>query len=367
MRYYVHTVLTSNNDTLTTDNNGGIVLADAGDDSITGGSGFDTILGGSGSDTISGGGGIDVLRGGTGNDTISGGTGNDIIAGDAGNDIVDGGAGNDLIRGGTGDDTLTGGTGSDVFMFLENSGEDTITDFNVNEDTINFRLIQTGFGFDDLTITNLSDGTGVTISHEAFGTITLQGLTASDLTAGNFDFPTAPPSTQYGPILRSQDPYEGSDWSEYFINHEGGMTLNMNGGNDTLMAGEGNDIIDGGSGHDLLFGEEGDDTIQGGTGNDLLYGGSGEDTFVFKAGHGDDVIGDFTDGEDTIAIDIAGLTGVTNFGDLTIRNEDGSAVIDLTSQGGGTIELSGFDINDLDATDFLFYDSTDTTVDPDGF
>lgn len=254
-------------------------------------------------------------------------------------------------------------------MFLENSGSDTITDFNVSEDTIDFSMIQSGFGFGDLTITNLTDGTGVTVSHSTFGSITLQGLSASDITADNFNFPTTPPSTEYDTgegmtVERAVDPYEGSSYSDYVIHNEASSTINMNEGHDTLLAGEGDDVIDGGDGHDWLYGEEGDDTIHGGEGYDKLYGGSGDDTFVFKAGHGDDVIGDFTNGEDTIAIDISGLTGVSEFSHLTITENDGSAVIDLTAHGGGTIELTGFDMNDLDATDFTFYDST---IDPDGF
>ena len=37
--------------------------------------------------------------------------------------------------------------------------------------------------------------------------------------------------------------------------------------------------------------------------------------------------------------------------------EDGTtAVIDLTSQGGGTIRLEDTDVSDLDAADFTFYD-----------
>ncbi len=89
---------------------------------------------------------------------------------------------------------------------------------------------------------------------------------------------------------------------------------------------------------------------------DTLTGGAGADTFVFDGSFGDDTITDFTDGED--AIDLTAITGITGFGDLTIRADCADAVIDLTSQGGGTIRLEGFDVNDLDAGDFNFYDSS---------
>ncbi|GLK90811.1 calcium-binding protein [Pseudomonas turukhanskensis] len=83
-------------------------------------------------------------------------TGNDwgnVINGGAGNDSIDGGAGNDLIIGGVGADTLTGGAGNDTFSFtsLKDLGlearQDTITDFTVGEDTLNFKGFK-GWSFD---------------------------------------------------------------------------------------------------------------------------------------------------------------------------------------------------------------------------
>jgi serralysin len=64
--------------------------------------------------------------------------GNDTLIGNGGNDVIDGGAGNDIITGGAGNDRLTGGTGKDSFNFDQGFGKDTITDFNVNEDRLNF-------------------------------------------------------------------------------------------------------------------------------------------------------------------------------------------------------------------------------------
>ena len=87
----------------------------------------------------------------------------------------------------------------------------------------------------------------------------------------------------------------------------------------------------------------------------MLYGGSGEDTFVFQASHGTDTILDFTDGDDTI--DLSALTDITGFSDLTITQDGTTAVIDLSSQGGGTIRLDDTAVSDLDAADFTFDDS----------
>jgi len=108
----------------------GIGFVDADGDIIDGADGLDAnIQGMGGNDTINAGQGNDTIDGGSGNDTIDGGSGNDTIDGGSGNDTIDGGSGNDTIIGGGGDDTLTGGGGNDIFS--EQSGVDTITDFNV--------------------------------------------------------------------------------------------------------------------------------------------------------------------------------------------------------------------------------------------
>jgi len=222
-------------DTITVDDAGGIVVGDEGDDTVTGGAGRDVVRGGSGADTVTGGAGGDVIRGDSGNDNISGGAGNDVLLGDAGNDIIDGGSGDDHIMGGAGNDTLTGGSGADVFLFAGNTGNDTITDFDVSEDTIDLSLLQTGIGFDDLTIADLSDGTGVTVTHSALGgTVTLTGVSASQLTASNFNLPATPPSTEYdtgegATIERAEDPWEGTESGDFFVDSADATTMAMGG------------------------------------------------------------------------------------------------------------------------------------------
>ena len=363
---------TDGDETLTGTSNDDVILGDAGADTIQTGAGRDVARGGGGNDNLQGGSDADVLRGDSGNDTVEGGSGNDTLLGDAGNDIIRGGVGDDHIMGGTGNDTLTGGAGEDVFIFIENSGNDTITDFDTSEDVIDMSMMSTEavIAFSDLTITNLQDNSGVTITHSALGgTLTLTGVSASQLTASHFQLPSVPPATSYDTgenavIKRATDPTEGTENADFMVTAADGATILAKGGNDTILAGEGNDKISGGSGNDTLFGEEGDDTIRGDAGDDMLYGGSGDDVFIYKAGHGNDTIADFTDGDDQIRIDTNGLTGVSQFSDLTITNDSGDAVIDLTAQGGGTIRLTDVSLSDLDANDFTFYDSD---TDPDGF
>ncbi|WP_114944551.1 calcium-binding protein [Microvirga calopogonii] len=107
------------------------LYGDVGNDTLDGGAGHDVLYGGTGRNRLLGQGGNDTLYGGMNADTLLGGDGNDRLYGDAGNDSLDGGAGND---------TLSGGWGRDIFTFKDKlnakTNIDTITDFNVKDDTI---------------------------------------------------------------------------------------------------------------------------------------------------------------------------------------------------------------------------------------
>lgn len=81
------------------------------------------------------------IMGRKGDDVINGGGGNDIVEGNQGDDTLNGGAGDDTLFGGVGNDTLTGGEGADEFaMRITYGGKNTITDFNLGEDTLSFFL-----------------------------------------------------------------------------------------------------------------------------------------------------------------------------------------------------------------------------------
>lgn len=103
------------------------VGAGDGSDTLRGGAGDDTIYGGAGGDVLAGGGDDDELHGGSQNDTLNGGGGNDELSGDAGGDRLTGNAGIDL---------LAGGSGADTFVFRGGFGQDTVTDFTDDQDTI---------------------------------------------------------------------------------------------------------------------------------------------------------------------------------------------------------------------------------------
>ena len=315
-------------------------------------------------------------QGTTGDDSLQGGDASERIFGFAGNDTIDAGAGDDTIKGGAGDDTLTGGKGKDVFDIDSNGGSDTISDFSVTDDFID--LTDSNFSgissFADLTIIQDGDDAIIDLSAHGGGTIRLENVNVSNLSAENFGI--------NGQGTTRDDALQGGDASENLFGLAGDDTIFGGAGDDTIDAGAGNDIIVGnagndalyaGAGDDYLFGNAGNDTLEGGAGNDTidagagndtieggvgddyLKGNTGEDTFVYASGDGNDVITDFTDGEDTI--DLAAITGITSFSDLTITQDGDDAVIDLSAHGGGKIQLEDVSTADLDADDFIFYES----------
>ena len=109
-----------------------------------------------------------------------------------------------------------------------------------------------------------------------------------------------------------------------------------------ILGTDGVDTIDAQGGSDTIFGDAGDDTLAGGEGRDIIRGGSGNDTIL-----------DFTEGDDLIDI-----TDITGFSELTITQVGTTAVIDLSSQGGGTIRLDNVTGTDLEADDFTFQGSS---------
>ncbi|PHQ80379.1 MAG: hypothetical protein COB65_11330 [Thalassobium sp.] len=118
----------------------------------------------------------------------------------------------------------------------------------------------------------------------------------------------------------------------------------------------GTDFVSGGAGDDKLGGFDRDDTLAGGaegddplhgcTGNGTMIGGEGADTFVLGTADGMDLIKDFTQSEDTVA-----LVGDLTPDDIFLSQEDSVAIIQA---GETTIRLNGVDADDLSEDDFLF-------------
>jgi Ca2+-binding RTX toxin-like protein len=147
-------------------------------DSLTGDSANNWLLGHSGNDT---------LYGLEGNDRLLGQNGNDVLYGNAGFDTLEGGSGMDTLNGGSGMDTLIGGEGNDTFHFAGSFGNDVISDFSVNAETLSFSTF-TGFSeaSDILSATSYSQGDAI-ITMQGFGVITISDINGT-LTESNIDF-----------------------------------------------------------------------------------------------------------------------------------------------------------------------------------
>ncbi|WP_068112465.1 Calx-beta domain-containing protein [Tropicimonas marinistellae] len=104
---------------------------DAQGDSYTG---VENMIGSNQADTLEGDGRANKLDGGKGDDLLIGKAGNDVLLGGAGRDKLLGGDKSDRLDGGAGSDILGGGKGADKFVFT--GGNDRITDFQNNVDTV---------------------------------------------------------------------------------------------------------------------------------------------------------------------------------------------------------------------------------------
>jgi len=150
------------------------VYGEGGDDRVIAGEGHDYVSGGKGRDTIEGDNGNDLLEGDNGRDRISGLNGKDTIDGGAGHDNLKGGRGDDVVIGGTGNDKLSGGGNADTFIFNQtgNEGTDVITDFDTNEDILQF--------FGGGPVSTQVNGAGDVVVTHGGGTVELTGVDSFD-------------------------------------------------------------------------------------------------------------------------------------------------------------------------------------------
>ena len=146
--------------------------------------------------------------------------------------------------------------------------------------------------------------------------------------APSADLPAVPEGT-------NRDPYFNAPISEFTlkaVSYTNEITYDT-GRNLCLRGGLGDDKLIGGRGDDVLNGSWGNDFLSPGGGDNYLTGGKGRDTFAFgwKA-DGDNVITDFTRGQDKLRLD----DGIT----VTAMQQVGKDLF-LTFSNGGHVELMG--------------------------
>ena len=314
------------------------------------------------------------------NNTIIGSAYNDEIDGDDGNDSINGGAGNDTLDGGEGNDTLTGGNGNDIFIYENGDGNDVITDYTQGRDVVR---IEDGYissatsngsdvvltvGSGKITLKNAVGKTiryynnGRTIGSTVVGSSsssTSSGSTSTDLTAVTLDSSFRGTYEDYDSTIRSIDAskvkrgikIEGNDNNNTIIGSSYNDTIEGDDGNDLINGGSGNDYLEGDDGRDSLIGDAGNDTLDGGDGNDTLTGGAGRDVFIYETSEGNDVITDYTAGQDTIKIEegiisrsyISGSNVVFNVGSgrITVQNSVGKSISLINSAGDSITTIIG--------------------------
>ena len=209
------------------------MLGAGGSDLLWGGEGNDNIQntpsatgsslrGGAGNDTILGGGGADEIWAGPGDDRVTAFAGPDEVRGGPGDDTLDAGAGDDTVEGGSGDDRLDGGDGVDELD--GGSGDDTVLGgvadrLNGGTEYDHLSLAAAGATV-VLTDTDLTVDGAVALDHLSFESVELSGDTGAN-------------------VLDS-------------TGFTGSVSLNGDGGDDTLRMGPGPAVVSGGDGADVL-------------------------------------------------------------------------------------------------------------------
>ena len=118
------------------------------------------------------------------NTTLNGGNGKQVLDGSAGGDTLSGGNSDDVLIGGKGD-TLTGGNGPDTFLFRPDFGANTIKDFNVHQDVIQFdKSLFTDVN--DILSHTTDTANGALIADAHGDTVTLHGVTLAQLSTHDF-------------------------------------------------------------------------------------------------------------------------------------------------------------------------------------
>ena len=287
---------------------------------------------------------IEEVRGSSASDTLIGDAGDNVLRGGGGADSLDGGAGDDRLWGGGGADMLDGGAGSrDWVQYWDSNAA-----VSVNLAT----GVASGGHAQGDTISNFERILGS--SHND----TLIGDAGDNVLRG-------------GGGADSLDGGAGEDWLGY-SSSDAAVSVNLATGAASGGDAQGDTFrnverIYGSRWGDTLTGDDGNNQLDGYLGDDVLTGGKGTDTFTFDnrwgvPGH--DTITDFTDDEDRIGFE--GWAVAPSFAQIrdAATSIAGGVRLDLSALGGGTVDVMGIALADLDASDFDFLAPSPPTLPP---
>ena len=263
---------------------------------------------------------------------------------------IKGGSGADTLNGGKGNDTLTGGSGKDVFMFASGEGNDVITDYVTGQDSIKLTKGSVGtattsgkdvvlnVGSNKLTVKNASGKKLTVINSSGKSSTMLVGSSTTSTTdtmsySSNKTILTL--SSSFKGTLKTTD-YVSSVKTIDASKVTNTTKIAGNGLANTIKGGTKADSINGGAGNDSILGNAGNDTLVGAKGNDTLTGGAGKDVFYYSTGDGNDLITDYTAGQDTIKLG-KGTISKTSYsgnnviftvgsGKITVKNGKGKKI-----------------------------------------
>ena len=251
------------------------------------------------------------------------------ITGNSKANYIIAGNGNTTLNGGKGKDTLRGGDGADVFIYENKSGNKVIENYGEED------IISLG---DKAEISQVTTKKGNVVLKVGSNTITID--------ADKFNFTQDGETKTYDNkmLISDKSVTLASDFKGTFsllendnYNH---VSAEFSKKAVTLIGDEEDNSLTGGKGKDTLNGGDNDDTLNGGKGNDSLWGDDGADTFVYQAGTGTDIIGDYNyeDGDILQILDKKG--NEISKGAIKKASFDGDDLT-LSIKGGGKLTLAG--------------------------
>jgi Ca2+-binding RTX toxin-like protein len=146
------------------------------------------------------------------------------------------------------------------------------------------------------------------------------------------------------------DDIRGTDGPDRLQGTANNDEIRGEGGNDVLIGLAGNDRLRGDDGNDTLSGGAGNDRLRGDHGNDILTGGVGSDRFIFNLQGGDDIVRDYTDGQDRLDFTNFNFASVNELLDHAVQS-GANVVFNLPTD--VTVTLQGESLSDLGGSDFL--------------
>lgn len=280
---------------------------------------------------IDGLGGNDTLAGFGGNDILLGGSGDDNLLGNGGSDTLDGGIGNDTLAGGAGADQLQGGGGFNFASYNDPNNVVSAIAFLANAAANAGAAAGDTYSF----IAGLIGSDTGDVLGASFAASELRGEGGNDTLISGNGADTLKGGAGFDIVAYNGLYYDYLPGQAGILAALGAPGLNTNQAAGDLyvsiegLAGTaGDDTLVGDAGANLLLGLDGDDLLEGGAGQDTIDGGTGTNTVsYFDAGAAsvDLLNGAATDGYGTVDT-LSNLQNVngSNAGDFIQGNTQGN-------------------------------------------